>query len=110
MRSEPLTFSAFARSRLVAPGCAASASSTRALSRTGALPRAPFFGVLLRGFGCFPLGCFFLGSFFVRFGFGLFLWLGFRLLGGRLRRFLFLPFAAALRDAAPRSARPHRRA
>src|ERR1700744_1210212 len=96
MRSEPVTPSMRPMSRLPAPGCEASASSTRALSRTGALPRAPFFGGLLRGFGGFPLGCFFLGSFFVRFGFGLFLGLGFRLLGGRLRRFLFLRFAAAL--------------
>src|SRR6185312_10916212 len=92
MRSEPLTPNIRARSRLVAPGSDASASSTRALSRTGALP-APFFGDLLRGFGCFPLGCFFLGRFFVRFGFGLFLWRGG--LGGLLRHFLFL-FAAAL--------------
>src|ERR1700742_4315724 len=99
MRSEPLTPSMRPMSRLPAPGCVASASSTRALSRTGALPRAPFFGDLLRGFGCFPLGCFFLGRFFVRFGFGLFLGLGFRLLGGRLCRFLFLWFATALRDA-----------
>src|SRR5215467_3389272 len=96
MRSEPLTFSTRARSRLVAPGFEASASSTRALSRTGALPRVPFFGGLLRGFGCFPPGCFFLGRFLFRFGFGLCLWLGGRLCS--LRRFLLF-LCAALGDA-----------
>src|SRR5215471_3274656 len=90
MRSEPLTLSARARSRLVAPGSDASASRTRALSRTGALLRAPFFGGLLRGFGCFPLGCFLFGSFCFRFGFELFLGFGgFRL----LCRLLFLAAA-----------------